>query len=698
MRCGTRPVGLLLRLALAAGLHSAATPADQRDEPVVMDEVTVSAARTSQALGDLPAQTTVLEAGQIRQAPALSADELLRQIPGFSLFRRASSAVAHPTTQGGSLRGLGASGASRALVLLDGMPLNDPFGSWVAWSRVRLASLERVEVVRGGGAQLWGNYTLGGVINLVTAQPRERAFSLSGVAGNGRTGSLDLAAGDRLGSTRVGVEGGYSTTRGYATVRADQRGAIDQEAGSQSQTLRLKLSRPFSPAGQVYLHAGLWREQRENGTPLAQNSTRAGYLGGSAVMRTAAGDRWALSSFVQVQGFDSFFSSAAADRNSEVPALDQYDMPAKAAGASVEWSRPVGAAHLLAAGVDGRWVKGESDEYFRYAEGHFTRQREAGGAQQALGFYVQEVFIPHPRWQFTLGTRLDWWRNLDAFRREQDLDNGQLLRDEDFADRSRQVFDPKAGLRFKATDHLSLRGALYRGFRTPTLNELFRPFRVRNDITEANEGLEPERLSGAEAGLDYQLPALSAHLTGYWNEVEDMVFNLTQGAGPGQVSPCGFVPDGGLCRQRRNLTKVRVRGVEAELKERRGLAWTWAAGYLFSHSRIATAPGELEGKRLPQVPSHHLSLQVGYTQPSRGCFTARGRYMSGQFEDDLNALELGGFGVVDLFASRPVAKGVEVFFQVENLLDRAYEVGISGDGVVSVGAPRWFQGGFRMVL
>ncbi len=696
MNCSVHLPALLVWLALAPGVDGEEVTGEKA--PVVMGEVTVSAARTSQALGELPAQTTVLERGGIRQAPALSADELLRQVPGFSLFRRASSAVAHPTTQGVSLRGLGASGASRALVLLDGMPLNDPFGSWVAWSRVRLASLERVEVVRGGGAQLWGNYTLGGVINLVTAQPQERAFALSGVAGNGRTGSLDFAAGDRLGSTSVGVEGGYSTTQGYPTVRANQRGSIDREAGSQSQSLRLKLSRPFSSAGQLYLHAGLWREERDNGTPLAHNSTRAGFVGGSAILRTAAGGRWTFSSFVQAQGFDSFFSSAAADRNAEVPALDQYDMPAKAAGASVEWSRPVGATHLLAAGVDGRWVKGESDENFRYVEGHFTRQRQAGGAQQALGLYVQEVFIPHPRWQFTLGGRLDWWRNASSFRREQDLDNGQSLRDDGFVDRSRQVFDPKAGLRFKATDRLSLRGALYRSFRTPTLNELFRPFRVRNDITEANEGLEPERLLGAEVGLDYQRSALSAHLTGYWNEVEDMVFNLTQGRGPGQVSPCGFVPDGGLCRQRQNLEKVRVRGVEAELKGQRGPAWTWAAGYLFTHSRIATAPGDLEGKDLPQVPAHHLTLQLSYAQPARGRFTVQGRYTSGQFEDDLNTLELGGFGVVDLFASRPITKGIEIFFQVENLFDQPYEVGISGDGVVSVGAPRWFQGGFRMAL
>ena len=69
-------------------------------------------------------------------SPALTLDDFLRRVPGFTLFRRTSSLVAHPTAQGVSLRGVGPSGASRSLVLADGIPLNDPFGGWVYWSRV----------------------------------------------------------------------------------------------------------------------------------------------------------------------------------------------------------------------------------------------------------------------------------------------------------------------------------------------------------------------------------------------------------------------------------------------------------------------------------------------------------------------------------------------------------------------------------
>jgi outer membrane cobalamin receptor len=140
--------------------------------PVRLEPVVVSAGRVEQALQDVPSNVTVLTRDDIERSAARTVDDLLRQIPGFSLFRRSSSLVANPTTQGVSLRGIGPSGVSRTLVLLDGVPLNDPFGGWVCWSKVPLESIERIEVVRGGGSALYGNYALGGVINIVTRKPQ----------------------------------------------------------------------------------------------------------------------------------------------------------------------------------------------------------------------------------------------------------------------------------------------------------------------------------------------------------------------------------------------------------------------------------------------------------------------------------------------------------------------------------------------
>src|SRR5439155_21254462 len=121
-----------------------------------------------QQAGEAPASVTVITADDILHSPNVTLDDLLRQIPSFNLFRRSSSVVGHPTTQGVSLRGIGPSGASRALVLVDGVPINDPFGGWVYWSRMPMLGVDQIEVVRGGGSSVWGNYALGGVVNVIT--------------------------------------------------------------------------------------------------------------------------------------------------------------------------------------------------------------------------------------------------------------------------------------------------------------------------------------------------------------------------------------------------------------------------------------------------------------------------------------------------------------------------------------------------
>ena len=112
----------------------------------LLETVTVTPSRTEQRLGDVPASVSVVTSEAIESSPALTADDVLRNVPSFALFRRTSSLAAQPTAQGVSLRGIGPSGQSRTLVLLDGIPFNDPFGGWVYWTRVPLLSVDRIEI------------------------------------------------------------------------------------------------------------------------------------------------------------------------------------------------------------------------------------------------------------------------------------------------------------------------------------------------------------------------------------------------------------------------------------------------------------------------------------------------------------------------------------------------------------------------
>ena len=681
------------------------SPREESAEAVRLEPVVVSASRIEQKLRDVPANVTIITREEIQQSPARTVDDLLRQIPGFSLFRRSSSLVTHPTAQGVSLRGIGPSGVSRTLVLLDGVPLNDSFGGWVYWSKVPLESIDRIEVVRGGGSGVYGNYALAGVINIVTRRPEARVAQAKLDLGTRNTVDADLMASHVMGPWGASVEGNFFRTDGYKIVREDQRGKIDIDADSSHETFNGRVEYTPSLASSFFLTGSFFHEDRGNGTPLQKNSTEAGYLGTGGRLRTADGSDWQLTLFSHLQTFNSTFSAAAPDRNSETPALNQFDVPSTAFGANLQWSKQIHQAHLMTAGTDLRWIDGETNEDFTFNAilNAFTRRRKAGGEQFLAGAYLQDIFTPAPGWQVTIAGRLDFWQSFDASRVERNKQTGAITRNTPFSDRDELAFSPKVALLYHATDQISLRGSFYQGFRAPTINELFRPFRVRNDITEANENLKPERLIGGEVGMDYSVAKnLLARLTGFWNEVEDPVANVTKGTGPGTVAPCGFVPAGGVCRQRQNLGRTQIRGVEAELEYRPFVPWTLSGSYLFNDTEVLSAPNQpaLEGKRIAQVPQHQFTLKATYTNPALVNVSVQGRFVGDQFEDDLNSLKLGDYFVVDLMLWRsipiPKVSASELFFSVENLFDRTYEAGKTTDGIVTIGAPLLVHGGIRV--
>lgn len=700
-------VGALGRFAAVAwGATNDSSAAGGAEETVRLDPVVVSAARVEQQLRDVPANVTVITREDIEQSPARTVDDLLRQVPGFSLFRRSSSMVTHPTTQGVSLRGIGPSGVSRTLVLLDGVPLNDPFGGWIYWSKVPLESIERIEVARGGGSGVWGNYALGGVINIITRRPEARVAQLKVDGGTRNTVDTDLLVSHASGPWGISLEGSFFDTDGYKIVKKSQRGAIDVNADSSHKTFNGRVEYTPSLASSLFLAGTFFREDRGNGTPLQNNETETGYIATGGRLKTADGSDWQLTLFSHMQTFNSTFTSAAVDRNSETPALDQFDVPSTDAGANLQWSKRIFQSHLLTAGTDVRWIDGETNEFFTFNQTlkDFTGRRKAGGEQFLAGAYVQDIFTPAPGWQITVAGRFDSWQSFNASRVQQNKQTGVVTRDNQFSDRDEFAFSPKVALLYHATDQLSLRSSFYKGFRAPTINELFRPFRVRNDITEANENLDPERLIGGEVGMDYSIMRnLLGRLTAFWNEVKDPVVNVTKGIGEGAaMEPCGFVPVGGVCRQRDNLDRTRIRGIEAELEYRPHPSWAFSSSYLYNHTEVLSAPNqpELEGKRIAQVPRHQGTVKVGYTNPALINVSVQGRFIGDQYEDDLNSLKLGDYVVVDLMLWRsiplPKLSAGEVFLAVENLFDRDYEVAKTADGIVTTGTPLLVHGGVRV--
>jgi outer membrane receptor protein involved in Fe transport len=680
----------------AAGAASATETAPQ--PPPVHEVVVVTASRLEQTLDQVPTHTTVLDAEQLQATPALAIDDALRQVPGFSLFRRSSSVVAHPTSQGVSLRGIGPSGASRTLVLLDGVPLNDPFGGWVYWSRVPKSSVERVELVRGGGSSAWGSAALGGVIHLLTRSPADRRLDFALESGERGTVQGDLSYGDRRGSFGFQVHASAFDTGGYPVVRADQRGGIDVPADSEHRMLGLRGDLAASDRVRVTLRADAFEEERGNGTPLTGNDTEIASLVGT-VDWTTAHSVVLLRALVHGQEFASTFSTQQPDRAAEVPALDQFLVDPEGYGLTVQWSRAFD-SHTVVAGVEGRETTGHTHEDFFLAAGTLQRRRRAGGDESLFGVFLQDQWQLGDRVVLSLGGRFDSWRSEEGSRLETVIASGDVLRSESFPDRDDETFSPRVGLAWQLSERYQLAGSLYRSFRAPTINELFRPFRVRNDITEANAALESETLQGGEIGVRYGARKVRWSAYAFRSELDDAIANVTVGEGPGAVAPCGFVPAGGVCRQRRNLDQVRVDGLEADLKLIPSRRIELELSYLLSDPEVvaATAQPELVGRRVAQVPEHQAALRLaGRPLADLDRFELGGmaRWVGEQFEDDLNERRLADYLAVDLLARWRVSSRWDLLAAVENLFDETIETGETGDGLVSIGAPRLARLGLR---
>ncbi len=628
-------------------------------------EVSVTASRGARK--SLPSSSSVLSSTALLTTPAGALDDALRSTPGFSLFRRSSSRVANPTAQGVTLRGISGSGASRTLVLADGLPLNDGFGSWVYWNRVPLAAIERVEVVRGASGDLYGADALGGVVQVLTYDPeRPRLRGLLDV------GSRSSVRASVYGSAAVGnwfaaLASEWHETDGAPVVARQERGSVDALAGSDHSSSRLSVGRN-SGSWRVLLRGSVAAEDRGNGTSLQVNTTDWGQLSAELAGSTGAGS-WLVRTAGGRQNYFQTFSVVAPDRDGE-RLVRRQDTPASFGSLTLQWTQAWSSAGLLI-GMEGRSIRATVNDTRFSAAGAALPPTAAGGGDQSVGTFMRGVVALGKRIRLGLGVRGDWWASTP-------LDSG--------ADHSAKFFSPRLSLAWKTgVSGLDVHIAGYAAARTPTLNELYRGFRVGNVVTAANAKLEPEHLRGAELGGRLSRGRGSVRVTGFLNRLDDAITNVTLSSTPSLIA-----------RQRQNAGQVGSAGLELEAELMLGRRVAVGATVAVTDARFRHAPLRpgLEGLRVPQVPRLQGGAYVSYSQPRWFTLQGQARFVGAQFDDDANHFELNRFAVVDASASRPISGSLSAFVAVENLFDADYDV--SRTPVRGIGWPRTLRVGLRM--
>lgn len=639
------------------------------------EEIVVTASRRERLKSDVPVSVTVISGTDLEETAAQSLDDALRIVAGIGLPAQ-SSIVSHPTSQSISFRGLG---ATRALVLLDGIPLNDGFGGWVNWSKVPLRNIDRVEIVRGGGSSLYGTYAMGGVINIVTRPPESRSSQVDASYGSQNTTRVDAYGSERIGDTAVALQYDYFNTSGYKVVPNDERGSIDRKADSRHQNLTFNANHAFSEDVHLSFSSTLFRERRNVGTPLADNRRDA--MDFSALLRAEgeSGDDIQVSLFGGIQDFDNFNTNVAPGRNSETLALSQK-VPSSQIGASTQWSRSLEswAANLLA-GVDFRHIEGKNEETIVNIVGVTPGDIDTEGKQQALGAFFELEFHPVAALEVLASVRFDYWRNFDG-RREDQAGNQKH-----FSDKSDFEVSPRLSLRYALNEIVALRGAVYRAFRAPNLNELYRGFFAGNTAFNPNSGLGPEILEiGGELGVDLTHGPMSLRATAFWNELEDTISFVT------------VTPFPNLSFRRDNVAETRSRGfeVEGELKLFEVLSLMPSYTYLDSTIEKFDPDPSREGNQLPNVPSHMVGFTVRYDDPRWFTFSVRGRYLSRRYADDRHTQPLDSHFVMDITASRTFFENWQVYVQASNIFDNTYRASQTGS-VGTLGAPAQMWGGVR---
>ncbi|AUW60298.1 TonB-dependent receptor [Sphingobium sp. SCG-1] len=604
-------------------------------------------------------------------------ESVLADVAGFQQFRRSDSRSANPSAQGATLRALGGNASSRTLVLLDGVPMADPFFGYIPFSAIVPERLAGVRVTRGGGLGAFGAGAVAGTIELESAL-RADLPTVSANAAYGSRDSTELSGTvtPDLGQGYVSISGRWDRGDGFYTSPKSQRTIADVPARYDGWSTNIRAVAPVSDTVEIQARALIFNDDRT----LRFRGADSHSEGQDASIRLIARGEWQVDALAYVQARN--FSNIVISSTSFKKTLDQRNTPSTGIGGKIEVRPPLGADHVMRLGVDTRIASGDMfEDAYNATSGAVTARRHAFGRQSTTGLFLEDDWTPAAlasKLVLTGGVRADRWTITDG---QFEIRNagGALTSDTLYPDRDGWKFSGRAGALFRASDAIALRAAGYTGFRLPTLNELYRPFAVFPVTTQANAALGLEKLKGVEIGADLTpLAGVTLGATAFYNRLGNAVANVTLGTN---------------LRQRQNVDAIVAKGIELTASVRSG-RWSLLGSYAYSHATVK-APGKAFDGLVPaQSPRHAASAKVAWEPVERASLSTTVRYVSRQYEDDLQTDVLPGAITVDAFAQLPIGAHAAIVGRAENIFDKAVVTRNVG-GSIDLGTPRTLWIGVR---
>ena len=668
-----RPMKLHLITAGAAMAWLCVASIALGDTDANLNEVVVTATRSERPLAELPVSASVVDATTIQDTPAQSLDDILRHVPGVNLPVQ-TGIQAHPTADNVSMRGLG---GIHALVLVDGVPLNDPFFGYVQWGRVALETIDRVEVVRGGGSPLWGNLAMGGVINVVTRAPEEdQAVAATGGGSFGTYRSSLFGSYGLAGNNRVSMTAEVNGTDGFMAVPDYARRSFDTPTSFKARNFELRDRWRQAEDILIDLRFNYHKNDQQLGSALSTNHQQ--------ISSYAAGVDKSFGHTANLVGTifysqSTFVTNNATIDDTTLPLSAQtqhidniHTTPFHNLGGSLVWSQNwQSVVRSLTAGVDFNDVKGSDRAAIFDATGITQIRTDIGRGQQLfVGAFTQLSLVPLERLEILASGRLQYFEVLDGY-------DGNPGGPGNEPDQHISKFDPRISVRYELADGIALRGAYYQAFRAPTLDNLYRGFASNGGIYYPNSALKPETLNGSEMGVDLSSHTVRAQLTYYRTTVSNLITTATLDSA--QLPP-GFFYGGRLV----NAAAALVQGVESEVSWRIGGGFSTTLGYTWAQSVYTSNPTDplSVGQQLVDVPRNSASAAFTYEDIRGWRISTDARYVSATSWANAEHTNPGfpyqaaadPHFVVDLAASYPLGPRLTLYAQLENLLDRRHIV------------------------
>jgi outer membrane receptor protein involved in Fe transport len=713
-------------LAFAATSTAQNTPnTTTPTEIATLSPVTVSAGRGIE-LESLPFSTTVIPREDVMNSPETSTDQIINKIPGIFVNQIPSTSL-HPTGSTFSIRGFGTSTNVNTLVMVDGIPFNDPFFRTVNWARIPKNSIESIEVIRGGGAtSLWGNLAMGGVVNIVTRPPQEDKLSV--YTDYGSYSTLNAGFSGRIFKTdkmSLGISYDRSQTQGYNATPERYRNPY--MTATAAQVNNLTLYSIFTPSADSKYYAKLNLNETSETSATWQNASNQW---NNYVLSAGGTTRFADNSSINFNAWGAFqqmkttnsaqaptFNIFTPSRGVPYMSQDETDNYQNF-GMSVFYQKDFGQFKDVKFGVDGRIISSD-DNINQYAANGFNSANLINKGQNSFqGLFVTGTYkFKDAPVDINFGLREDFYQVTNSSLTGNVYTAGKAATpiNAPLANNSYASFNPTLGIKYYVNDHFDLRAAVYRNFAAPGMNQLYRTFLSGSSITIANPNLTPQTNFGQEIGFDLRTKEKDASLsvTVFNNNLSNFIDGATQCSTVATCNP--LIAGTGLAagsitslRQNVNAGNATLRGYEIlgqatlakTVKVNLGFTQTWA--YLTSSDYVASPTNE----QLGQVPPWMLNAGVQWQATPELALSGQLQSFPAFWNNTAHTQLNDGATLVNLGFRYQLDKTVQLYGNVQNLFNVNYlaqgmtytayqSSAVSSSGVPSMGPPRWFTLGVR---